>query len=200
MCVLAAVVTVAVVLSGSPGQSAQGANHNGGSGGSNGNGTPGGTTPGSSSHTGAPAQFKPIALGVLCASPNITTDFNGCQAGDTTQQVGTHIYTWDAVAPADTTRTTIMAFAHSTCRSLTLTFGFSNTYENLSTPGQLQITVSVVQGQAPLKQVTVTNDTLGKLTVHLDGGPWGIDTVANLSGSWGLFMNGSASCSTYNGE
>jgi len=197
-CLVAVVVAVASVLTGSPGQNARGANHPGGSQGSPGAGTR--HSGGSHSAAGTPAQFKPIALGVLCNSPNITTDFEGCQAGNTTQQVGSHIYTWDAVAPASTTRTTVMAFPHSTCRSLTLTFGFSNTYEDLSTPGQLQLTVSVVQGQAPLKQVTVTNDELGKLTVRLDGGPWGIDTLSNLSGNWGLFMNGSASCSTYNGE
>jgi hypothetical protein len=154
-CLVAVALAVAAVLTGSPGQNARGANHPGGSQGSPSDGTR--HSGGSHASSGTLAQFKPIALGVLRNSPNITTDFEGCQAGNTTQQVGSHIYTWDAVAPASTTRTTVLAFPHSTCRSLTLTLGFSNTYEDLSTPGQLQITVSVVQGQAPLASCSTYN-------------------------------------------
>jgi hypothetical protein len=161
-----------------------------------------GTAPTSRSPLPQSAQYRTIGLGVLCTAPDIMNQMEDCQDGYTTQQVSSRMYAWDAVAPATTTMTTVLSFPRTTCRSIKLTFGFTNSYNDVSSGYHLTISVWIIQGSAATQQVTVTNDQIGTVATNLDGGPWGIDTLANLpqAGSWGLLMNGSAKCSSYNGE
>ena len=125
-----------------------------------------------------------------------------CQDAYTTQQVGSNIYTWDAVAPATITKTTILSLPTTTCRNLKLKFGFTNAYNDVGAGYHLVISVWIVEGNTSVGPVTVTNNQIGTLSARLNGGPWGFHTLANLpqAGQWGLLMNGSARCSTYNGE
>jgi hypothetical protein len=162
-------------------------------------------TPGHSA-TPTPSQdvhYEQVPLGVLCNSNNVTTNFNfesNCQVDSGTVQLGSQVFTYAADAVVNIQSRPVMSFPNTTCRRLKLQFGFNN--EDGPMAG-LTMTVSVVQSP-PLgpKQATVAINQLGKLSVKLDGGPWDIDTVSNIpvGGNWDIYMNGSASCSTNNGE
>lgn len=158
-------------------------------------------TPTPSQPSAPPTQYSPVRLSTLC-NTDTNNQMEECQDAYTTQQVGSHLYTWDAVAPATTTKTTIFSFPHTTCRNLKLTFGFTNAFNDLGPSDHLDISVWIVQGNTSVGPVTVTDNQVGILAAKLNGGPWGIGTLANLpqAGQWGLWMNGTARCSTYNGE
>jgi hypothetical protein len=152
--------------------------------------------------TASPTEsFSTVSLGELCNSPT-TNRMDSCRDGDITSQVGSYFGNWDAVAAANTDEKTVLGFASSTCRSIKLTFGFTNQYNDAPPGYDLRISVWIVQGNRSTRHVTLKSDEIGTLNFALGSGPWAIETLANQTqaGNWGIFMNGSASCSSVNGQ
>jgi hypothetical protein len=144
--------------------------------------------------------YKDVPLTVLCYSDGATENFySGCGSGLASAEYGSRVYTFVADAPTIDSNQTQLSFPKTTCRSLRLTFGIQ---PQDGAPAGLKVTVSVVQSDAPPTYSSVTRNHIGRLITKLRGGPWDIDTVANMpvTGAWDLLMNGSASCSTTSGE
>ena len=154
----------------------------------------------------APPQIRYVSVpfGVLCNADGAdTSGFNGlygCQVDNGTAAIGSQVFSWAALSLATSDPTPAFSFPKTTCRRITLNFGFSHDKNSGAGPG-LEITVSVLQNGTGPHQTRVAYDQLGSLTVKLNGGPWDIETTANIPGGpWDLYVNGFASCSTSTGE
>jgi hypothetical protein len=145
-----------------------------------------------------------VSFTTLCDAPGVQTTV-AC-GSPIIDQVGVNVETWAVQADANVTSQPELIFPETTCRSLTLNFGFNakldyGSENNQPEPG-LAITVRVAQSDAPPRSTTVTNDQIGTLTLKLNGNPWIVSTMANQSnsGSWNIYINGYASCTSSNGE
>jgi energy-converting hydrogenase Eha subunit A len=158
--------------------------------------------PSATASSSAPLRYMSVPLAALCApGGGESNEFDSCTLGDGITQMGSQPFSYAAISPVYNNLPEAMTFPKTTCQSLTLEFGFSPSEDN-TVPG-LTNTVSVTQNNLSPKQATVSSNQLGKLTVKLNGGPWVIDTAANVpapGGNWALFLNGSARCSTNNGR
>jgi hypothetical protein len=144
--------------------------------------------------------YKNVPLEVLCNADGATDNFySGCYSGQITAEFNERVYTFAADASTIDSTQTQLSFPRTTCRSLRLVFGLQPQDD---APAGLKLTVSVIQSDAPPTSLVVTGRNLGRLVTKLAGGPWDIDTVANMPvvGAWDLLMDGSASCSTASGE
>jgi hypothetical protein len=143
-------------------------------------------------------QYVSVPLGVLCNANGAVQNLNalyGCQVDNGTTPIGSRLFSWAARPWAGTSEGTFFSFPKTTCRRLNLRFGINR---GQYVPAGLRITVSVIQHSGQ-QQASVVFDHLESLTVKLDGGPWDIDAIANISGSWDIVINGYASCSTSSG-
>ena len=173
---------------------------------------PGPSTSSSPAHSQTPkpastptATYQSVSFLALCNAAGVDTAFFGCGT-PIYDQVGDHIEAWAAQADANIQPQQQVSFPPTTCRSLTLNFGFNAKLDYGPSSGEaepgLKITVTVAQsGSTSPKSVTVTANEVGTLFVKLHGGPWNISTIANQpnGGAWNIYLNGHASCTNATG-
>jgi hypothetical protein len=130
--------------------------------------------------------------------PNIY--IGSCMVDNGSAAIGSKLFGWAAIAVSGGQgQVTVLSFPNTTCRQLTLKYGFNSRSGNVD-PG-LRITVMVLQTSEPLSQSSAKYDQLRSMTIPLDGGPWQIQMTANQpGGGTHVYINGSAVCSTSTGE
>jgi len=118
-----------------------------------------------------------------------------CQNG--TVQIGTTVFTYAELVDGTTTYPTYteaLSFGNTSCSSITLEWAEP---EPTSRSGNTSY-MEVVQSASPPANGSIGSNTIGALSVALDGGPFIIDVATN--DGLGVYMNGSAQCYTPSGE
>ena len=143
-------------------------------------------------------EYQQVPFGTLCQYPNSNNFFNSCPGGNFSAELGGRVYTFMADTLVGLPQE-IAEFTNSTCKSLSLRMGILPD-PNADYPSNLQITVTLVQGNRPPVHVTVPLDRLVTWSVTLTGPAWDLDGSANNTNfGWPLLMDGTALCSTPTG-
>lgn len=154
----------------------------------------------SASPTIQPAlSYQQVPLDTLCQGANSNNFYDSCPGDD---NFSTELDGRDYSFALDTLvgyPRSIATFTNATCKSLTLRLGIQNE-SGVQYPPNLQMTLTVVQGNLPSTSVTIPFNKLVTWSVKLNGSTWEIDGEANESSEyWALFMDGTAICSTSTG-
>lgn len=141
--------------------------------------------------------YGPVSLAVLCSAPNVNINnlfYGSCNPG--TVQVGTNVFSYELGWSADTfpSYLTAITFPKHTCRSLTLNFGLDS---NNSQPGEVAY-IQILQTRTDPEIASTPVGVIGNLFAPLDGGPFYIQWSSTDGDS--VYVNGSASCWSANGE
>ena len=124
----------------------------------------------------------------------------GCSGAPQTEEVGSTIFTYTGAFYSATYPSWAQALSasKSTCRSATLHFAQETDYDPNGYTSYLEV---VQAGPNPQMNSTGPN-TIGTLTVTLNGGPWIVstaDTEPNAIDTSAVFLNGHFSCYTTTG-
>lgn len=164
----------------------------------------GGANSGQSSPSSAPppsqsaTEYQQVPFGTLCQYANSNNFYDSCPGGNFSAELGGRVYTFMTDTLVGLPQN-IAEFTNSTCKRLSLRMGILPD-SNADYPPNLQITVTLVQGNLPSRHVTVPLDSLVTWSVTLDGPAWDLDGSANNTNfGWPLLMDGTASCSTPTG-
>jgi hypothetical protein len=143
-------------------------------------------------------EYQQVPFGTLCQYANSNNFYNSCPGGNFSAELGGRVYTFMTDTLVGLPQN-IAEFTNSTCKSLSLRMGILPD-PNADYPSNLQITVTLVQGNLRATHVTVPLDRLVTWSVTLGGPAWDLDGTANNTNyGWPLLMDGTALCSTPTG-
>lgn len=126
----------------------------------------------------------------LCKSG---TEYYGCISAEKTVSIGTTLFSYAGYSsgyPYAPKWRRVLQFGATSCTELVLNFAVPSTKAG-------DASIHVVQTNTPEAVAVTPLNTVGSLTVALDGGPFYVEATATVDIS--VYLNGHATCTTFNG-